>query len=286
MADAVYKELSLPGNNGFIGFLTLSRPKHANAFSGEMMTEISHHLERAATNKRLRLLVVHALGKHFSAGADLGWMKESAKLSLSENLEDSGKLTKMFEQLANFPTTTLAIAKGAVYGGAVGILASCDIVLGYESSRFCLSEVKLGLLPGVILPYIMRKMSPAKVKRYGLTGKVFQARDAEKCGLIDEVLTPSLETTEILAEISNLLQAGPEAARKLKQLILEVESEAMPQKIDYQQAISKARVGTEGQNGLGAFFKKSSPDWHVTFRTKDDEKSPFEGELLDLIEAH
>ena len=152
--------LDIDGNETeeFVASLVIDRAEKANSFSGELLVELSDYLTELEVEKNLRLLLIQGSGKHFSAGADLSWMKESAQLSLSENIEESKKLTKLFELVANFPKPVISICKGAIYGGAVGLVAASDYALAKENTRLCLSEARIGLIPAVILPYLSRKL--------------------------------------------------------------------------------------------------------------------------------
>jgi len=137
-----------------IGFVSISRPEVANALSAQVMQELTDHLAVLSSTPHLRAVILRGKGKHFSAGADLNWMKASAALTKSENEVDARKLAFLFESLYQLSVPTIAVVSGAAYGGAVGLTAACDFAIATTSAKFCLSEVKLGLLPAVILPYL------------------------------------------------------------------------------------------------------------------------------------
>ena len=257
-----------------IAKLTISRPDQANALNAQILKDMTDHLNTIHQSPETRLLILTSQGKHFSAGADLGWMKDSAKLTHDQNFEDAGKLSCLFEALTNLDIPSIALAKGASYGGAIGLLACCDIVLATEDARFCLSELKLGLLPGVILPYLLRKMGPSAVKRYGLSARLFKAEEAYKSSLVDRVVSKEDIETAVLEEVNACLQGGPNASRVLKSLIRSVEQTYAPQDVQYQKAIAHARSSEEGQKGLQAFFDKNQPFWNYQLQ---------KGALLELI---
>ena len=172
-------------SNNSIAILGLAREDSANAFNAEMMQEIVSNLDIVQKAENVRALVVHGKGKHFSAGADLGWMKKSAELSYDDNISDANNLTAMFEKLHNLPIPTVAVVCGAAFGGAVGLAACCDIVLCEKNSKICLSEVKLGLLPAVIFPYLAKRILPGQLKRLSLSARIFRGDEALLFGFAD-----------------------------------------------------------------------------------------------------
>ena len=244
---------------GRVATLTLNRPDQANAFSGQMMDEITAHIKAVKSQSDIRVLILTGAGKHFSAGADLHWMQASARLSYDENLRDAGRLRSMFEEIVSLGIPKVAALSGASYGGAVGLVACCDFAIATENAKFCLSEAKLGLLPAVIAPYLLRKMRPGQLRRLALTGKVFDASEARDFGLV-EVVTNDLETS-VKAEVNALLTCGPDAQRSINSLFETLRANHNAQCDETVQAISRARTGAEGQAGLGSFFGKSAPPW-------------------------
>lgn len=249
---------SLAGG-GRIAYLELNRPEQANAFSAAMMVEITDHLKALAQTTDVRSLVITGSGKHFSAGADLNWMKTSAKLSYDENIKDASKLLEMFESLSNLPIPKIAMIRGAAYGGAVGIVACCDYAIAAQDARFCLSEARLGLLPAVIAPYLLRKMKVGMLKRFALSGIVFSADDAFDAGLV-EIVTDSPDQ-KLLEELNSLLSCSPTAQHSINQLFTSLRENAYKQTHQTVDAIAKARTGKEGQEGLNCFFSKTEPPW-------------------------
>ncbi|MCX6124494.1 MAG: enoyl-CoA hydratase-related protein, partial [Proteobacteria bacterium] len=171
------------GSTDSLAILILNRPSHANSFSAQMMEEITFHLETVGRREDCRCLLITGAGKHVSGGADLSWMQASAKLSYNENIKDAARLTSMFESVYHLQMPTVAAIRGAVYGGALGLIACCDFAVAHDQARFCLSEAKLGLLPAVIMPYLARKMRLGQLRRHSLTGRIFSALEAQQFGL-------------------------------------------------------------------------------------------------------
>jgi methylglutaconyl-CoA hydratase len=243
----------------FFGILKLNRPEVANALSAKMIERMDQILNDLP--QKLRFLVITGEGKNFCAGADLHWMKESAKLDQAANKKDAEKLVHMYEALYNVSVPTLAVVQGAAYGGAVGLAAACDYVIATRSARFCLSEVKVGLIPAVILPYVARKMNYGSLKRYSLTADRIGATQALECGLV-QVVVPDEELDSFMqSEIDLLLAASPEAQRAFKKLQKDLREKGWPQGKVCAEAIANIRVCEEAQKGLKAFFNKQSPPW-------------------------
>jgi methylglutaconyl-CoA hydratase len=243
---------------GSVSVLALNRPQDANAFSQLMMLEIIDALENLSQNNTCRVLIVTGRGKHFSAGADLTWMKESAQLSWDANVSDASTLVKMFETLHNLNTPTLAVVRGAAFGGAVGLIAACDYAFIDASTKICLSEVKLGLIPAVIGPYLARKIPSTQLRRMALTGQVLKADQVVSFGLASEIF-PADDLTPVMKEIGALLSASPCAQALIKTLLDDLRRDAWNQSDKTVQAIAKARTSAEGQSGLQSFFDKSAP---------------------------
>jgi len=264
MTESAHTQIKFTALDGGdeIATLLLNRPDQANAFSAQMMDEITQHLLSLKNRPKIRLLVITGAGKHFSAGADLEWMRSAAKLSFDENIKDATRLRSMFEALIDLHLPKIAAIKGAVYGGAVGLVACCDFAVALDSAKFCLSEAKLGLLPAVIAPYLARKMRPGQLRRAALTARVFDANEAKDMGLV-EVVSSELDA-DVVKEINAVLACGPQAQKSVNQLFETLRGLGHPQCDETVQAIAKARTGTEGQAGLNAFFDKSVPPWVKT----------------------
>ena len=246
--------------------LTLDRPEVHNAFDDALIKELNAHLDRLhelAERGEVRVMVLASDGKHFSAGADLRWMKRMVDYGFDDNLADSRELARLMQQLDELPCPTLCRVQGAAYGGAVGLAACCDIVVASEAARFCLSEVKIGLSPAVISPYVQRAIGPRQMRRYALTAEVIDAATAQALGLVHEVVDGQELDIHIDQMIDQLLAASSQAQRATKALLAEVarEPDSDATRESTCRTISELRVSDEGQEGLAAFFDKRPPAW-------------------------
>lgn len=256
-----------------LALIKINRPEQANSFSPEVIDGLIANFNDANANEKCRVIIITGAGKHFSAGADLNWMRSSSQLSHEENLVDAGRLTHLFETIYKSDKPTIAVVNGAAYGGAVGITACCDIAVATETAKFCLSEAKLGILPAVILPYLQRKMHPGQLKRLALTARVFNANEAQKFGLC-EIATSTDQLDNVLREeIDLLLSTGPNAQSAIKSLFHLVHKNSLMQGPYTAEAIAQARVGHEAQSGFQAFFEKKATPWY----TKLNEDWKFNG---------
>ncbi|MFK7823830.1 MAG: enoyl-CoA hydratase-related protein [Oligoflexales bacterium] len=252
---------SKQGEKSKIAVMALNRPEQANAFNGEILEQIISCLEEVAQNPDCRAFVLKGEGKHFSGGADLKWMQDSIKLAYEENYAEAKKMTVMFEALHRLPVPTIAVVKGAAFGGAVGLIACCDFAICAEGAKLCLSEVKMGILPAVILPYLGKKMLPGPLKRLALTAKVFGASEARDYGLIDLICSEQSLDKLVKDELSLLLQGGPMAHKSLKNLFQILSESNFKQSDTTAKSIAKARQGSEAQAGFEAFFAKKKASW-------------------------
>ena len=243
--------------------LTLARAKLHNAFDDVMLQELLTALLRVEKDDRIHLLQLNALGKSFSAGADAAWMQRMSQYSYQENLQDAGVLAQVMDTLAHLPQPTVAVVQGAAYGGGVGLIACCDLVIASEQSEFCLSEVKLGLIPAVISPYLIKSMGVKMTQYYALTAERFNAQRAQQLGLISQVVTADQLEARTQSLIATLLNNAPMALRECKALLNQLNND-MPfthQKALTIETIARLRVSTEGQEGLQAFLTKRTPQW-------------------------
>lgn len=243
-----------------VATLVLNRPDAANAFSGELLLRITELLEEVKADPSVRLLTLQGSGKHFSSGADLLWMKESAQLKHEGNLAEAKKLSAMFESLSSMRVPTMAIVKGAVFGGAVGLLAACDYAFADESAKACLSEAKIGLIPAVILPYLQRKIPPAVLHRMAMSSPILLSDQLLRIGLVQELASGSKLESLVRSEINALLQTSPEAQAAYKMLWSELTPGVQSEEVTAS-AIARIRASAMGQHGLQSFFKKETPSW-------------------------
>jgi methylglutaconyl-CoA hydratase len=205
--------------------------------------------------------LIQGAGKHFSAGADLNWMKEAVTLSHAENVAEAERLTAMFDTLAAMPVPTVAVVRGSSYGGAVGIVACCDVAIATETAKFALSEARVGIIPAVILPYLARKIRGGDLRRLALSGRVFSTAEAKENGLVQVATTTEALPGVLTDELNQLLSAAPEAQGRFKILHRDVEANGRAQGSYTARAIADARTSVSGQAGLKAFLEKSAPAW-------------------------
>lgn len=251
------------------GFATLwlDRADKNNAFNATMIRELIDALDRVKDHPELRFLILRGRGKHFSAGADLAWMREAAELDYDANLRDAHELGELMYNLYHLPLPTLAVVQGAAFGGAVGLAACCDIAIGAEDALFSLSEVRIGLAPAVISPFVVKAIGERATRRYALTAERFDGKRARELGLLAEAYPASeLEAAlEAALEqwIANLLLNSPQALKATKNLLVEVGPAQLDDALRQftEQAIAALRVSAEGQEGLNAFLEKRSPAW-------------------------
>jgi methylglutaconyl-CoA hydratase len=246
--------------------LVLARPEVRNAFDAAMISEISGALGvlmHAPHRDELRLLLLQGEGGTFCAGGDLAYMKAQAAATPEENLDDARALGRMFHRLASLPAPVLCHVQGAAVGGGLGLAACSDYVLADAAAIFATSEVRLGLVPGLISPYVIRRLGVAHAAPLLLSGQRVDAAEALRIGLVQRVLEPSEVAGETLAELlGRFLAAGPEAARRTKALLLEVAPlPDIARRELTARAIAEARVSAEGQEGLRAFLEKAAPRW-------------------------
>lgn len=252
--------------------LTLNRPEHANAFDEQLINELIDALDHLATLQDCRVLVLQAAGKHFSGGADLSWMQRQAQMSPEDNLNDARQLARLMQTLDNFPHPTLALVQGAAFGGALGLICCCDIVLAHHSARFCLSEVKLGLIPAVISPYVNRSIGMRQLRRYAHTAEQISAHEALALGLVHQLADDLHHSAQLL--LKAIMKGSPHAQMRCKQLLTQIVQQELDGNLGEltAQAIAEVRASSEAQEGITAFFDKRPPQWQLAPpATKGDE---------------
>ncbi|ERV82437.1 TPA: gamma-carboxygeranoyl-CoA hydratase [Pseudomonas aeruginosa] len=243
--------------------LWLNRAEKNNAFNAEMIRELTLALDAVAADGSLRFLLLRGRGKHFSAGADLAWMQQAAGLDYEANLGDARELAELMYNLHGLKIPTLAVVQGAAFGGAVGLVGCCDMAIGSEDALFSLSEVRIGLAPAVISPFVVQAIGERAARRYALTAERFDGRQARELGLLAECYPAAELDAQVEAWIANLLLNSPQAIRASKDLLREVGSGVLtPALRRYtESAIARIRVSAEGQEGLRAFLDKRKPSW-------------------------
>jgi len=242
--------------------IILNRPEVHNAFNAAMIRELTSALEEIKNRTEIRVLVLTGQGKSFCAGADLNWMRDIINYSFEENLRESRELADLMYQLDELPLPTIARINGATIGGGNGFHAACDIAIASEEAIFSLSEVKIGLIPAVISPYVIRRIGESRARQYFLTGERISAKRAEEIGLVHRVV-PALSLDEAVAEtIKMLLSSGPQAIRRSKEIIQKVPRMSLEEAREYTaRIIAELRISPEGQEGMAAFLEKRKPIW-------------------------
>jgi methylglutaconyl-CoA hydratase len=245
-----------------IATLTLNRPVIHNAFDDALIREITATLRDLET-KDLRVLVLASTGSSFSAGADLQWMKRMSSASTDANQHDAEELSGMLRRLQLFPRPTIAVVQGAAYGGGVGLIAACDIAIASELATFSLSEVKLGLIPSVIGPYVMAAIGERQARRYFLSAEKFSPAEALRIGLVHEVVPPDSMARTLEKITDSILLGGPKAQIAAKRLINDIAGKPIvPDMLDETaRRIAAIRSSAEGREGVAAFLEKRKPNW-------------------------
>lgn len=246
-----------------VATVTLNRPEKHNAFDDALIAALSQCFSELNDDPKVRALVLTANGRNFCAGADLAWMQRMASYSYEENLADARKLADMLHRLNTLSKPTIAKVKGAAFGGAVGLVACCDMAIGSKLSKFCLSEVKLGLIPATISPYVIDAIGSRIARRYFSTAEVFSARRARRIGLLSEAVTEEELDSTVEHLLEHILKNGPQAVAAAKQLVFDVQNstDANALREHTSEQIAAIRVSEQGQEGLRAFLEKRPANW-------------------------
>jgi methylglutaconyl-CoA hydratase len=251
-------------DNRGVATLTMNRPELHNAFDDLLIADLTAELKRLEANESVRVLLLAGSGKSFSAGADLSWMQRMAGYSREENLADARGLAELMKTLNFLKKPTIALVQGAAYGGGVGLVACCDIVIAARRATFCLSEVKLGIMPAVISPYVVEAIGARAARRYFQTAESFDAAEAHRLGLVHELVD---DRDDLLARAericSALLKNGPRAMAEAKELVSFVSRGPLDDRIIVGTAerIARVRASAEGKEGVTAFLEKRKPAW-------------------------
>lgn len=248
---------------GHVAIVTLARPDVRNAFNDAMIAELTQAIEALGQDSDVRAIVLAAEGKAFCAGADLNWMRAMADYTHEENLQDARGLAEMLRVLFECPKPTVVRIQGDVYAGGVGLVSACDIAVSADGAHFCLSEVRLGLMPATISPYVIRAMGARAAHRYFLTAERFGAHEAHRIGLVHEVVDAGLLDAVVDQWTRALVNASPNAVSACKKLVREVaHREINAALIERTVAdIADIRASREGKEGVQSFLDKRKPDW-------------------------
>jgi methylglutaconyl-CoA hydratase len=248
--------------DGRIGRVSFCRPEIHNAFNGTVIREMIHLFGELAKDDQLRVVLLTGEGKSFCAGADLNWMREIINQSFEENLAESSALADLFHQIYTFKRPVVGRINGAAIGGGTGFVAVCDIAIAARSAKFSFSEVKIGVVPACIGPYVIRKMGEGKARELFITGERMSADRSFEVGLVNKVVDDDQLDSEVDGLIQTILTSGPEAVAMAKKLVSEVPLMS-PEKFKpfTAEMIARLRVSDEGQEGMDAFLNKRKPSW-------------------------
>ena len=248
---------------GPVATITLTQPEVRNAFSDEVIADITHAFQMVGQMDVVRAVVLAAEGPAFCAGANLHWMRRMADYTREENLADAGKLATMLRTIAECPKPTIARVQGDVYAGGMGLVAACDMAVSVDTAWYCLSEVKIGLAPATISPYVIRAMGARAAQRYFLTAERFTAAEAHRIGFVHEVVTADALDAKVDELLKALTSASPAAVVACKTLVADVVGRDIDEGlIAYTvEAIADIRASAEGREGVQAFLNKRKPAW-------------------------
>jgi methylglutaconyl-CoA hydratase len=248
---------------GSVARLMLDRPEIRNAFDDALIAALTSALRELDADEGVRAVVLGGNGPAFCAGADLNWMKRMAGYGYEQNLADARALAGMLKTLDRMKKPTVARVHGPAFAGGVGLVAACDIAVGSTEARFCLSESKLGLSPATISPYVVRAMGERMARRYFLSAEIFDASEAYRIGLLTAVSPSENLDGEIDGMLGHLLQGGPQAMAKIKDLIRRVSSGTIDDSMieDTAARIAEIRVSPEGREGIASFLEKRKASW-------------------------
>ena len=248
---------------GVVARITLIQPEVRNAFSDEVIAEITAAFTEVGARTDVRAVVLAAEGPAFCAGANLNWMRRMADYTREENIADAGKLAEMLRVIYTCPHPTVARVQGDVYAGGMGLVAACDMAVAVDTAGFCLSEVKLGLIPATISPYVIRAMGPRAAHRWFLTAERFGAAEAHRIGFVHEVVSAERLDATVADLLKALTSASPHAVKACKQLVQDVAERDITRLLIERtvEGIADIRASDEGKEGVQSFLQKRKPAW-------------------------
>lgn len=250
---------------GHVARITLNRPDVRNAFNDEVIAELTQAFTQVGQDPQVRAVVLAADGPAFCAGADLNWMRRMADYTRAENLADAGALAEMLRTIHSCLKPTIARVQGDVFAGGVGLVAACDMAVSVDTATYCLSEVKLGLIPATISPYVIRAMGARAAQRYFLTAERFSAAEAHRVGMVHEVVSADQLDAKVAELTQALVSASPNAVRSCKMLVNEVAGRDIDAALIAKtvEGIADIRASAEGKEGVQSFLHKRKPAWWV-----------------------
>ncbi|MEZ5953137.1 MAG: enoyl-CoA hydratase-related protein [Hyphomonas sp.] len=264
MRDSNYDLIQLFATEEGLAVVTLNRPDVHNAFNAELIAELTDAFKSIADESTIRMMILRGAGASFSAGADLDWMKRAALHTKEDNVRDAMNLAEMLRTLWEMPQMTLAMVQGAAMGGGAGLVAACDVAVAMTDSKFRFSEVRLGLTPATISPYVIDAIGPRWARALFTTGEVFDGAFAEKIGLVQYTVANMQEMTKMEEHLAGLVfSAAPGAVSDAKKLVADVTGEVIDKSLGHETArrIAERRASDEGREGITAFLEKRKPYW-------------------------
>ncbi len=259
-------------DNHGVATVVMDREEVHNAFDEQLIRELTQNFQQLDKNEQVKIICLKGAGKNFSAGADLNWMKKMAAYSWDENYQDSLKLASLMSTIANCKKPTMALVQGASFGGGVGLVAACDFAICSNDAIFCLSEVRLGLIPSVISPYVVKAIGARAASRYFISAERFNANDALRLGLVSEICEKD-NLDKVASKLLKLITANaPRAIIEVKKLIRRVEILPIDEDMirETAQKIADQRASQEGKEGVCAFLEKREPQWPQESRNVTD----------------
>jgi methylglutaconyl-CoA hydratase len=250
--------------SGAVATVTLNRPRVHNAFNETAIKELEHSFRMFGDREEVRVIVLTGSGTTFCAGADLGWMKRMAEIPYEENFADAYRLATMLRTLYHCPKPVIARVQGDAYGGGLGLIAVADIAIASSKASFGFSEVKLGLMPAVISPFVIQAIGSRPARRYFVTGERFTAQEACRIGLVHEVVTPDVLDARLNSIVTQITQNGPQAVIESKRLIQDIDLLSEKLAVDTAERIARLRGSEEAREGVQAFLEKRRPSWAKT----------------------
>src|SRR5262252_2429039 len=246
-----------------VAFVLLNRPDVHNAFNDDLVKQVTDSFAELGRRNEVRVVVLAGNGKSFCAGADLNWMKRMVQYTYEENLADAQAVGRMYLAIAKCPKPVIARVHGAALGGGAGLVAACDISVAVESVQFGFTEVKLGIIPAIISPFVLARVGPGRAREFFITGERFLAPVAMNIGLIQHVVSHEAALDALIdSKISQILTSAPGAIAAAKELVFGLAARTLESSLEFAaEAIARARVSAEGQAGMQAFLERQRPPW-------------------------
>jgi methylglutaconyl-CoA hydratase len=259
-----YETIELDVSRAGVAVVLLNRPDRRNAFNAQVIEELADVFETLSKTPEVRCVILRGAGRVFSAGADIEWMRAAADYTQSENEEDALAMAEMLRRLGTLPQATIAVIHGAAMGGGVGLAAACDIAVAHAGTKFAFSEVRLGIIPATISPFVVESIGPRWARALFVTGETFDAKFAHQIGLVQYVANDETEMETIVERLATLIfEASPAAVADAKDLVQAVAGEMIDSSLSRKTArrLAVRRASAQGREGLAAFLEKRKPSW-------------------------